>query len=68
VCGGLIAGAALAYWGRRLAASLIQESPMTSASPVTCGAIAMVALAVIAAYVPARRATRVEPLEALRHE
>ena len=68
VCAGLVAGVPIAYWGKRFATSLIPELPKTGALPVISGVIAMVALALVAAYVPARRATRVDPMEALRYE
>jgi ABC-type antimicrobial peptide transport system permease subunit len=68
VCAGLAIGAPIAYWGKRLAANLIQDLPVSSAVPIVFGAVAMIAIALVAAYVPARRAARVDPMEALRHE
>jgi predicted permease len=67
VCAGLAIGAPVAFWSKRLVASLIQDLPAGSSIPIIFGAAAMVAVAVLAAYVPARRAARVEPMEALRH-
>jgi predicted permease len=68
VCAGLMTGMPVAYWGKRLAASLIPALPVSGAFPVIVGAGAMAALALLAALVPARRAMRVEPVEALRYE
>jgi ABC-type antimicrobial peptide transport system permease subunit len=67
-CAGGLIGVALAYWGRRLSASMIQGLPVASALPIVFGAVAMLAIALLAAYVPARRGARVDPVGALRHE
>src|SRR6185312_6570741 len=68
VCAGLAIGVPIAMWAKRVAASLIPDLPAKSAVPVAFGAVAMIALALLAAYVPARRAAHVDPMEALRHE
>ncbi len=68
VCAGLAVGAPLAFWGKSFAASVIQDLPVQSAVPIVFGAVAMIAVAALAAYAPARRAARVDPMEALRCE
>ena len=68
VCVGLAIGVPIAMWAKRVAASLIPDLPAKSAVPVAFGAVAMIALALLAAYAPARRAAHVDPMEALRHE
>jgi len=68
VCAGLIIGAPAAFWGRSFAANLIPDLPVKSAAPIAFGICAMVAVALLAALLPARRASHVDPMEALRHE
>ena len=68
VAAGLVIGAPLAFWGKTFAASLIQDLPVKSVVPIGFGAVAMIAIALLAAYAPARRAAHVDPMEALRYE
>ena len=64
---GLVAGATVALWTRRVAAGMIENLHATAGLPIVIAALAMIAVALLAAYVPARRAARVNPVDALRH-
>jgi predicted permease len=67
VCAGLAVGAPLAYWSQRLAADLVDDLLVNPAFPIGVAAAVTIAVGLLAAYVPARRAARVHPMEALRH-
>lgn len=65
---GLVAGAAAALAATRLMSAALHG--VTPRDPMTFGAVLAIlaATAALAAYVPARRATRIDPTEALRAE
>jgi putative ABC transport system permease protein len=77
VCAGLVVGTPLAVWSRHFAAAVI-ENPwveiarrddllaVDAALPIAFAAITIIAVALLAAYIPARRAARVNPIDALR--
>lgn len=67
VCTGLAVGAPIAVWTRRFASSMVENLPVETVFPIAFAAVAMIGVALLAAYVPARRAARVHPMEALRH-
>jgi predicted permease len=63
---GLVLGVPLALLSRRAASRVVTDLPADNVWLVVPAAAAMLAIALVAAYVPARRAARVEPVEALR--
>jgi ABC-type antimicrobial peptide transport system permease subunit len=58
----------MVWWGKPLAASLVQDLKPESSGSLLLAGLAMAAVALLASYVPARRAARVDPMAALRHE
>ncbi len=68
VIAGIVLGAAGAYGLSRYLVSLLFEIKPTD--PATYGSLAflLVMVALLACYVPARRATKVDPMVALRYE
>jgi predicted permease len=68
VLAGLALGVPLALWGKSFVAILMHDLPQDSVAPIAFGALGMIAITFMAAYGPARRAARVDPMEALRHE
>jgi predicted permease len=67
-CAGLLIGIPVAFAARRAAASLVPGLPVGDSALLWAVAAMTVVVALFAAYVPARRATHVEPVEALRCE
>jgi ABC-type antimicrobial peptide transport system permease subunit len=68
VLAGLVIGVPAALFGARLiAAQLIDMSP-TDPVTLAAAAVVMTIVALLAGYLPARRASRVNPLSALRYE
>jgi len=65
---GAVLGVAGAYGVSRLLVSLIPSLPTRDPLTLLLASVALIAVALVACYIPARRATRVDPLVALRSE
>jgi predicted permease len=65
---GVLAGAAFGYVAARLAGSYFFEVKMPGALPVMLSAFVLLAAAVVASWLPAARAARIDVIQALRAE
>src|SRR5467141_2332464 len=65
---GVLAGAAFGYVAARLAGSYFFEVKMPGALPVILSAFVLLAAAVVASWLPAARAARIDVIQALRSE
>jgi ABC-type lipoprotein release transport system permease subunit len=63
-----VAGLAGAWISTRVLETLLFGVRPTDGVAFACGSGVLVLAVLLACWVPARRATRVDPLEALRHE
>ncbi|HEX8815915.1 MAG TPA: FtsX-like permease family protein, partial [Terriglobales bacterium] len=68
ICAGIAGSIPLAFWIKRLAASLIGGPTGSIAAPIAFGALMVFVVALAASYRPVRRAMKVDPMVALRYE
>jgi putative ABC transport system permease protein len=64
--GALVLGALTAYWCSRFLVGLLFEVEPTDAATYLGVAALLAAVALVASYIPAHRATRVDPMRALK--
>jgi ABC-type antimicrobial peptide transport system permease subunit len=65
---GVIAGVAAALWLGQLVKSMLYGLKPTDPASLLGAACLLLGVALLAGWIPAMRASRVEPMEALRHE
>jgi putative ABC transport system permease protein len=65
---GVAIGVGAALGLTRFLTSILYHVEATSATPYAIAAAVLVFIALLASYIPARRATKVDPLVALRYE
>jgi ABC-type antimicrobial peptide transport system permease subunit len=65
---GVIVGLGAAMGATRLIASLLYGLPPNDPLTIALACLSLLAVAALAGYLPARRASRVDPMVALRHD
>ena len=65
---GIVAGVSSALWLTRLVKSMLYGVLPNDPVSLAAGVALLLAIALAAAWIPARRAASVQPMEALRHE
>jgi len=68
VIAGALAGVVLAFWSARFAGKILYGVKPDDFRIYAAGLGVLLAIAALASYLPARRATRLDPVRALRHE
>ena len=68
VAAGLAIGASLAWWAGRFVESQLYEIAPADPTTLTAAGLSLLLVGVLAASVPARRAARVSPMQALRDD
>ena len=65
---GLVISIPAALFGTRLLKSFLYETQPSDPISLTVPAVSLIVAATLAGYVPARKASRIDPMVALRHE
>ncbi|MFZ0593776.1 MAG: ABC transporter permease [Bryobacteraceae bacterium] len=68
LAGGVVIGLVMTWAANRLIASIVTIQPERDAVVIAILVAAFTAAAILAAYLPARRATTIDPMESLRNE
>lgn len=65
---GVVAGLIVALAGARLLSALLFQVSPTDPASIAVSVLVLLFVAVVAAYIPARRATQIDPVDALRSD
>ena len=65
---GIAAGVPLALAAARLISGMLFGVSPAEPAPIACSIVILLGVAVLAGYLPARRASRIDPMKALRSE
>jgi ABC-type antimicrobial peptide transport system permease subunit len=65
---GIVVGLSAALWLTRLVRAMLYGAGSTDGLTVGCTVVLLLSVSLIAAFAPARRASRIDPIRALRHD